>query len=200
MLEAAVLWYVFLTLEIWRRNMPNLRCGFQRKAWLPHFENVNVIIFRESIYTLVNSIQAYIGQVAPVSVFDQRLEEDDKVNRLEDSINLWTALCGSKLLSRTQLILFLNKCDLLKRKLKRGTRLNQHIPSYGNRDNDVVTAVKCTSYEDAHDFSHSRPCLDFREKFKEILREHSPMQRSTYIYATTATVSPLLDGSLEHNY
>ena len=65
------------------------------------------------------------------------------MNRLEDSIILWTAICSSKLLAKTQLILFLNKCDLLRRKLKRGIKVNQYLPSYGDRSNDVTSVVKC---------------------------------------------------------
>ena len=39
--------------------------------------------------------------LAPISVFDERLEEDDSgINQLEDSVNLWTAVCKSKLLSK----------------------------------------------------------------------------------------------------
>ena len=93
--------------------------------------------------------------VAPVSVFDQRLEEDHTVNRLEDSIILWTSICASKLLAKTQLILFLNKCDLLRRKLKRGVQVNQFLPSFGDRENDVMTVVKCKSLEvsDKHIFT-----------------------------------------------
>ena len=83
--------------------------------------------------------------VSPVSVFDQRLEEDPRVNRLEDSILLWTSICSSPLLSKVQLVLFLNKCDLLRRKLRRGIRVNQYLPSYGDRANEVMTVVKCTS-------------------------------------------------------
>lgn len=81
--------------------------------------------------------------MSPVSVFDQRLEEDPRVNRLEDSILLWTAICSAKMLAKTQLILFLNKCDLLRRKLKRGVKVAQHLPSYGDRPNDVMNVVKC---------------------------------------------------------
>ncbi|KAJ3503392.1 hypothetical protein NLJ89_g8458 [Agrocybe chaxingu] len=125
-----------------------------RAAWLPYFDNVNVIIF-----------------LSPVSVFDQRLEEDPKVNRLEDSIILWTSICSSKLLSKTQLILFLNKCDLLRRKLKRGVKVNQYLPSFGDRPNEVITVVKY-----------------LREKFKDIQKQHSPEHRSVYIYPTTVTV------------
>ena len=89
---------------------------------------------------------AFRFSVSPVSVFDQRLEEDDSVNRLEDSLTLWTSVCSSKLLAKTQLILFLNKCDLLRRKLKRGIQINKFLPSFGDRPNEVITVVKCKSF------------------------------------------------------
>jgi hypothetical protein len=85
-------------------------------------------------------------KVSPVSVFDQRLEEDSSVNRFEDSILLWTAICSSPLLVKTQLILFLNKCDLLRRKLKRGVKVNQYLPSFGDRENDLTHVIKCTPF------------------------------------------------------
>ncbi|KIM41553.1 hypothetical protein M413DRAFT_11089 [Hebeloma cylindrosporum] len=138
-------------------------CRTTRAAWLPYFDNVNVIIF-----------------LSPVSVFDQRLDEDPSVNRLEDSIILWTAICSSKLLAKTQLILFLNKCDLLRRKLKRGVKVNQYLPSFGDRQNEIITVVKY-----------------FREKFKDIQKQHSPEHRSVYIYPTTVTDTTATATTLE---
>ncbi|KAF9564079.1 heterotrimeric G protein alpha subunit [Agrocybe pediades] len=138
-------------------------CRTTRAAWLPYFDNVNVIIF-----------------LSPVSVFDQRLEEDPTVNRLEDSIVLWTSICSSKLLARTQLILFLNKCDLLRRKLKRGVKVKQFLPSFGDRPNEVIPVVKY-----------------FREKFKDIQKQNSPEHRSVYIYPTTVTDTTATATTLE---
>jgi hypothetical protein len=88
-------------------------------------------------------IPAFLFSVSPVSVFDQHLEEDHNVNRLKDSITLWTSICSSKLLAKTQLILFLNKCDLLKLKLKRGIKVNKYLPSFGDQPNELKTVVKC---------------------------------------------------------
>ncbi|KIM35946.1 hypothetical protein M413DRAFT_449483 [Hebeloma cylindrosporum] len=122
-----------------------------RHAWVPFFDNVQAIIF-----------------LAPVSCFDERLSEDSKVNRLEDSFLLWRMVCSSKLLSKATMILFLNKCDLLKRKLKSGAQIKAYLPSFGERTNDVGTVVKY-----------------LREKFKEVLKEHSPAPRSSYFYATS---------------
>ena len=78
-----------------------------------------------------------------VSCFDERLSEDSRVNRLEDSFLLWRTVCSSKLLAKTTMILFLNKCDLLKRKLKSGVQVKKYLPSYGDRPNDATTVVKC---------------------------------------------------------
>ncbi len=99
--------------------------------------------------------------LAPISAFDQQLAEvgithdsiheegadcrgyqDPKVNRLEDSFMLWKAVIESKLLAHVNIILFLNKCDLLKKKLGSGVRLNHYMPSY-NRPNDYETVRQC---------------------------------------------------------
>ncbi|KAF5392833.1 hypothetical protein D9757_000975 [Collybiopsis confluens] len=128
-------------------------CRTNRPAWLPFFENTDVIIF-----------------LSPVSCFDERLDEDRRVNRLEDSIILWRSICSSKLLTKTQLILFMNKCDLLKRKLKNGILVKDYLISYGERPNEVMEFVKY-----------------LREKFKEILKHYSTITRKAYIYPTTVT-------------
>jgi hypothetical protein len=65
------------------------------------------------------------------------------VNRLEDSFILWRQICSSRLLSKASLILFLNKCDLLKKKLKAGARVERYLPSFAGRSNDLGTVVKC---------------------------------------------------------
>ncbi|KIJ66476.1 hypothetical protein HYDPIDRAFT_109520 [Hydnomerulius pinastri MD-312] len=97
----------------------------QRHAWPPYFEDVNAIIF-----------------LAPISAFDQMLAEDAKVNRLDDSLLLWKSLVSNKLLMNVSIILFLNKIDLLRAKLKSGVRLRDHMPSYGDRPNDYDSVSK----------------------------------------------------------
>ncbi|KAF9000823.1 G-protein alpha subunit [Cyathus striatus] len=124
-----------------------------RHAWVPYFDNVNAIIF-----------------LAPISCFDERLLEDPTVNRLEDSFLLWSKVCSSKLLGKATMILFLNKCDLLKRKLKSGVMLKDYLPNFGERSNDAATVVKY-----------------LREKFKDILKQRSPEPRVSYFYPTSVT-------------
>ena len=104
-------------------------------------------VFHNFLQQIKLDKRAFRFSVSPVSVFDQRLEEDYNINRLEDSITMWTSICSSKLLAKTQLILFLNKCDLLRRKLKRGIKVNKYLPSFGDRPNEVMTVVKCKSFK-----------------------------------------------------
>ncbi len=111
--------------------------------------------------------------LAPISAFDQQLaevrtrprlcsvcapcvtvcgsetksvrEQDPRVNRLEDSFQLWKSVIESRLLAHVNIVLFLNKCDLLKKKLESGVRLAHHMPSY-NRPNDYETVSQCAYY------------------------------------------------------
>ncbi|KAJ7613421.1 G-protein alpha subunit [Roridomyces roridus] len=124
-----------------------------RHAWLPYFDAVNAIIF-----------------LAPISCFDERLDEDSSVNRLEDTLLLWRTIVSSKLLAKTTLIVFLNKCDLLKRKLQSGVQVNKYMISFGNRENEVGVVVKY-----------------LKDKFKDILRTEAPEPRTTYLYPTSVT-------------
>lgn len=43
-------------------------------------------------------------------------------DRLQDSLLMWTELCKNKILAKVPLILFLNKCDLLLKKLEAGSK------------------------------------------------------------------------------
>jgi len=52
--------------------------------------------------------------LAPLSAFDQVLAEDPQVNRLEDTLLLWRSLMKNPLWQNMDIILFLNKLDILK--------------------------------------------------------------------------------------
>ncbi|KAK0492570.1 guanine nucleotide-binding protein alpha-4 subunit [Armillaria luteobubalina] len=125
----------------------------QRQTWVPFFDDVDAIIF-----------------LAPISGFDQVLSEDRTVNRLEDSVLLWKAVCQNKLLANVDLVLFLNKCDILESKLKAGIRLSKYVRSYGDRENDLDTVSKY-----------------LRSKFNAIHREYSPNPRKFYAFCTSVT-------------
>ncbi|KAI0360447.1 G-alpha-domain-containing protein [Trametes cingulata] len=120
-------------------------------TWVPFFDDA--IIF-----------------LAPISAFDQTLVEDRSINRLEDSVLLWKEVCSNKLLAKVDLVLFLNKCDILASKLKSGVRLAKYVRSFGDRPNEPETAEKY-----------------FKSKFSAIHREHSPIPRKFYGFCTSVT-------------
>ena len=77
--------------------------------------------------------------LAPL-VFTQVLQEDPSVNRVEDSIYIWKKVCKNDLLSRTTIILFLNKIDVFKAKLPK-VPLEKYFNDYAGGP-DVNKAAK----------------------------------------------------------
>jgi len=124
-----------------------------RAAWVPYFDNnLDAIIF-----------------LAPISGFDEVLLEDPSVNKLEDSIMLWKQIIAHPLLQNTQIVLFLNKCDLLKTKIAAGTKFSNFVVSYGKRPNDYESI---TSY--------------LRKKFAAVLFKYqSTVPRVFYCHFTS---------------
>jgi len=82
------------------------RC--ERRKWLHCFDNCFAVIF-------ITAINEYDGKV---------LEENDQVDRLEESLNLFERLVQSMTFHETPFILFMNKRDLFEEKLK-------HVPFEG---------------------------------------------------------------------
>ncbi|KAF8132834.1 G-protein alpha subunit-domain-containing protein [Boletus edulis] len=93
------------------------------------------------------------------------------VNRLEDSFTLWKAICSSKLLAWVPVILSPNNIWILEHKIASGVMVNQYVPSYGDRPNDIQSVVKY-----------------LRQKFMDTLKHHSPEPRLCHINCTSAIV------------
>lgn len=74
----------------------------ERKKWIHCFEDVTAIIF-----------------FCDASAYNQTLFEDERVNRLLEALTLFEEICNCKYFHSTPLILFLNKSDLLKKKIKK---------------------------------------------------------------------------------
>ena len=72
----------------------------ERKKWLHCFESVNTILF-----------------IVSMSEYDQTLEEDGQVNRMKESLRLFTSVCNVKWFSKASMILFLNKKDVFDEKI-----------------------------------------------------------------------------------
>jgi len=123
----------------------------QRHTWVPFFDDVQCILF-----------------LAPLA-FNETLEEDRKINKIEDSFLLWKEICKSKLLTNINIILFLNKKDVLEATLASGVQVKDSVPSYKDRPNDVKSVTKY-----------------FRDRFQHFHKKYSPPSRIFKCYETSA--------------
>jgi len=122
-----------------------------RHAWVPYFDDATAIIF-----------------LAPISAFDQYLEEDTRTNRIDDSLQLFTAICSNELLKSAHLVLLLNKTDILKKKLAAGIKVRKYITSFGDRRNN---------YEEVSEY--------FRAHFIQVHQRKDNWQRVLYAHFTS---------------
>jgi len=74
----------------------------ERRKWLHCFVDVSAVIF-----------------LVAINEYDMVLEEDNRTNRMEESLKLFQKLTGSQWFEETSFILFLNKSDLFEEKIKR---------------------------------------------------------------------------------
>jgi guanine nucleotide-binding protein subunit alpha len=95
----------------------------ERKKWIHCFDNVTAVLF-----------------VAAISEFDEVLYEDGQTNRVAESLALFGQIINSRWFRSTPIILFLNKIDILKRKIASGKSLTEYYPEF-NGDPGSVSDV-----------------------------------------------------------
>jgi GTPase SAR1 family protein len=83
----------------------------ERKKWSVLFSDITGIIF-----------------CADVSCYDTPLREDPDVNRMIDSLATFQTICANRDLQSRDIILFLNKTDLLQKKIKRSPFPTESFP------------------------------------------------------------------------
>jgi hypothetical protein len=90
------------------------------------------------VHNCFQDVTACIFCVA-LSEYDLKLYEDDKTNRMHESLKLFKEICNSKWFASTAMILFLNKRDLFEEKIKK-TDLSVCFPDYKG-GNDAEAAL-----------------------------------------------------------
>ncbi|KAJ7289692.1 G-protein alpha subunit-domain-containing protein [Mycena rebaudengoi] len=128
-------------------------CGSSnlRSAWIPYFDDVQAILF-----------------FAPL-VFWQNADKDSRVNRVQESLELWREIVSAPLLAKTALILLFSKKDIVQAQIAAGVLVKNYIPSFGDRPNDVDTV---TEY--------------LRDKFSAYHRKFSPLPRPFILFQAEA--------------
>lgn len=74
----------------------------ERKKWIHCFEDVTAIIY-----------------CVALNEYDMKLYEDETVNRMQESLELFEEICNSKWFNNTAIIIFFNKMDLFKKKISK---------------------------------------------------------------------------------
>lgn len=93
----------------------------QRQKWFQCFDSVTSILF------LVSS-----------SEFDQVLLEDRKTNRLEESKDIFDTIINNRIFSEVSIILFLNKYDLLVKKVANPeTDIRWYFPQFTKNSHSI---------------------------------------------------------------
>ncbi|KAG2219889.1 hypothetical protein INT45_001634 [Circinella minor] len=126
----------------------------ERKKWIHCFENVTAILF-----------------VVAISGYDQCLVEDRDSNQMLEALMLFDSICNSKWFIKTSMILFLNKIDIFKEKIK-DSPIKKYFPDYKGPNDD---------YEQASTY--------FKKRFQRLNRNKD---KRVYSYYTDATDTDLL--------
>src|ERR1700754_936932 len=109
-------------------------------------------------------------------------------------MELWSSLCKNKLLSTCHLVLFLNKCDILEKKLNSGIQFQKYVKTYGDqRGNEYESVRQCewnlslrlywcgfAACVPFHRFYSEANCgsyhiIDLKRKFEAMLKHYSPV-------------------------
>ncbi|KAJ8374439.1 hypothetical protein SKAU_G00050190 [Synaphobranchus kaupii] len=96
----------------------------ERRKWIHCFENVIALIF-----------------LASLSEYDQVLEEQETENRMLESLALFYTTVHSQWFTRSPVILFLNKKDILEDKIKTSD-LNTYFPDFTGKKRDSKEATE----------------------------------------------------------
>ena len=122
----------------------------ERRKWIHCFDDVRAIIFLEGL-----------------AGYNQVLFEDNSVNRMQESLNLFAEVVKNPLFEKTPFFVFLNKKDLFEEMIPK-TPLTVCFPEFTGEAGKV------------------QPALEYIEKrYKEIMQEHVP-GKTVYVHIIAA--------------
>lgn len=122
----------------------------ERNKWIHCFDTVHGILF-----------------VASLSCYDQNLFEENELNAMAEALNLFNIVANSRYFHAASMILFLNKSDLFRQKIK-SKPLTVCFPEYAGEDTFEAAAAYIT------------------QKFKDEVT-HKDKAKNIYSHITCAT-------------
>ncbi|KAG2184387.1 hypothetical protein INT43_000296 [Umbelopsis isabellina] len=126
----------------------------ERKKWIHCFEGVTAIMF-----------------VVAISGYDACLVEDKDSNQMHEALMLFDSITNSSWFKNTSVILFLNKIDVFKKKLK-VSPVSKYFPDYTGDD---------LSFDETRNY--------FRNRFERLTQNKDKI---LYVHYTDATDTKLL--------
>eukprot|EP01080_Neovahlkampfia_damariscottae_P012064 gene12064-5558_t len=135
----------------------------ERRKWIHAFDSVNLIIFMTSL-----------------TEYNEYLEENRSVNRLVDSLDLFSDIINDKSFRKKSLIIFYNKDDLFRKMIKE-TSLN-------------VCEDVFPDYDGEHDYD--KAIVAISQEFRQKIRKTRKIAEHT----TTATDTTLVAKVFEYCY
>ncbi|ORY36928.1 G-alpha-domain-containing protein [Rhizoclosmatium globosum] len=120
----------------------------ERRKWAAHFDNVEAIIF-----------------LVAISSYDQACADAEGMNRMIESINVFNSICNHPLFKNTSTILFFNKIDLFREKIKTSP-IQSYFPDFHGGEN------------------YDEGCLYFEKKFLDLNRVQGKQIFTHFTWAT----------------
>jgi len=128
----------------------------ERRKWLNCFVDISAVLF-----------------LVALNEYDMVLEEDNKTNRMEEALKLFTKITGAQWFENTSFILFLNKSDLFEQKIKK-KHLGEFFEDY---DSFEVILPKKEVFENELD----KGCAYIKSQFVEVFNGNR-----LYVFVTCA--------------
>ncbi|KAM8710028.1 hypothetical protein ACLKA7_016771 [Drosophila subpalustris] len=146
----------------------------ERNKWIQVFEGIQAVLFLISC-----------------SEFDQNLREDATQNRLQEALNLFRAVWQNRFLASAGLIVFLNKYDIMERKIRAGKHIVDYFPEFEDFSKRPQQQQSCFDECDWTKMFIKQKMVDItQEQFKRNSRnqcDFSYSERECYYHFTVAT-------------
>lgn len=161
--------------KFWMYDVGGQR-GHQKK-WISVFEGIHAVLF-----------------LIAASDFDQTLREDEKKNRLKESLEIFENIYWGRYLRQAGMIVFLNKQDILQRKIENGKRIDKYFPDYKTYKPTAKEGNPGSEYEKAKFFMRQK-LIDITKKKPDpellyvagFTMEQEIEDRDIYVHFTVAT-------------
>ncbi|KAM9956345.1 hypothetical protein ACTFIR_003058 [Dictyostelium discoideum] len=136
----------------------------QRRKWIHCFQDITCVLF-----------------VTSINDYDTLLEEDNSTSRFTDSLELFREMVNSNWFTKSPFVLFFNKVDLFKEKIKK-IPISQHLKDFSGNDH---------SYEETSQF--------IKNKFHTTIKNSNKIVYHHFTCALDSRAIEVVFNSIQHS-